>query len=79
MTAQPIKGKSDLSAQDQGAITKPSFTRKKPKWNQAADAALAVALLRVLDENLVRPTDNQDTIMDTFAELGFEFTWGATR
>jgi hypothetical protein len=54
-------------------------TRPQLKWTAAADAPLAVALLRVLDEELVRPTWHQDLVNKTMIEQGFELTWEATR
>jgi hypothetical protein len=61
------------------AETTTGTTRPKVKWTAAADAALAVALLRVLDEELVRPIKHQDISNETMIEQGFEFTWEATR
>jgi hypothetical protein len=59
--------------------TTPGITLPKVKWTAAADAALAVALLRVLDEEFVRSTKYKDLINETMIEQGFEFTWEATR
>lgn len=61
------------------AETTEETTRPKVKWTAAADAALALALVRVLDEESLRPTKHKDAIMETMTEQGFEFTWEATR
>jgi hypothetical protein len=49
------------------------------KWTDAADAALAVAFLRVFEAETIMPARHKDTILNTLKEFGFIENWESVR
>ncbi|RKU47374.1 hypothetical protein DL546_006619 [Coniochaeta pulveracea] len=49
------------------------------KWTEVADAALAVALLRVLLKESIQPSQHKEAILECLKEFGFVENWEAVR
>jgi hypothetical protein len=59
--------------------TQNNFNRMVLKWTEAADAALAVAFLRVLQLEAIQPSQHKATILDTLKEFGIVENWESVR